>query len=189
MSTFALSAITSTLAAEEGGNVLFPATYDIVWSAVVFVVLALFFWKFAIPALRKILDEREAQIEGGIRKAEIAQVEAAAKRDENEKLLAAARTEAAEIREQARVDADQIKVQKKAETQAELDRMTASAKAQIEAERQTAIVSLRAEVGTLALDLASGVVGESLREDSRSTAYVDRFLSELDNDQKAGTHS
>ena len=85
MSTFVLSAATSTLAAEEG-NVLLPATYDIVWSLVVFVVLGFFFWKFAIPALRKILDERESQIEGGIRKAEIAQAEAAAKRDENEKL-------------------------------------------------------------------------------------------------------
>jgi len=183
----------STITVAEGGeapiNVLIPASYDIVWSLVVFVVIGFFFWKFVIPQFRKVLAEREAQIEGGIKKAEIAQAEANAKRAEHEELLAAARADAAEIREQARNEADQIKAEKKAETQAELDRMTASAKAQIESERQAAIVSLRGEVGSLALDLASGVVGESLKSDERSAAYVDRFLADLESDQKAGTQN
>ena len=49
---------------------------------------------------------------------------------------------------------------------AEAARITATAHAQIEAERQTALVSLRSEVGTLALDLAGGVIGESLSDDT-----------------------
>ena len=58
--------------------------------------------------------------------------------------------------------------------------MTASAQAQIEAERQSALVSLRSEVGTIAIDLASGVVGESLSDDAKAKAVVDRFLADLE---------
>lgn len=181
-----------SIAAEEGDSgfsVLVPAPYDIVWSLVVFIVVAFFFWKFVIPMFRKVLDEREEQIEGGIRKAEQAQKEAATSKAEHEELLKRARVEAAEIRDQARVEADQIRAERKAELQAELDRQTAAAKAQIEAERQAAIVSLRSEVGTLAVDLASRVVGESLSDDARSTALVDRFLADLDTSSTSGTQN
>ena len=167
-------------------SLLFPASYDIIWSLVVLVVLLLFFWKFVLPQLNTMLEERAAKIEGGIEKAAAVQAEADARRDEYEKLLVDARTEAAEIREKARAEGESIKAEKKQETQNELDRMTKSAKEQIEAERQSAIVSLRQEVGTLAIDLASGVVGENLSDDQRSAAYVDRFLTELD--EKAGSN-
>ena len=67
---------------------------------------------------------------------------------------------------------------------AEAARLTATAHAQIEAERQTALVSLRSEVGTLALDLAGGVIGESLSDDKKAQAVVDRFLAELEASEK-----
>lgn len=166
---------------QEGGfNVLLPAVYDIVWSAVVFVIIALVFWKFVIPVFQRTLAEREEKIEGGIKRAELVQAEADRQRGEQERLLAAARTEANDIREQARVDAERIRAEKKAETQAEIDRMTASAKAQIEAERQSALVSLRSEVGQLALTLASRVVGEHLADDARQQAVVARFIDEIE---------
>ena len=50
---------------------------------------------------------------------------------------------------------------------------------QIEAERQSALVSLRSEVGTLALDLATTVIGESLKDDKKSKSLVDRFVADL----------
>ena len=58
--------------------------------------------------------------------------------------------------------------------------MTAAAQTQIEAERQSALVSLRSEVGTLALDLAGGVIGESLSDDAKAKGVVDRFLADLE---------
>ena len=61
----------------------------------------------------------------------------------------------------------------------------ASAQAQIEAERQSALVSLRSEVGSLAIDLASGVIGESLADDKKAAGIVDRFLADLEADEKA----
>jgi F-type H+-transporting ATPase subunit b len=67
----------------------------------------------------------------------------------------------------------------------EAARVTAGAQAQIEAERQAALVSLRSDVGTLAIDLAGNVIGETLADDAKATAIVDRFLAELEASEKA----
>src|SRR6516162_4303395 len=56
---------------------------------------------------------------------------------------------------------------KSEQAQAEARRVTESAQAQIEAERQQALTSLRTEVGTLAVELASRIVGESLTDEAR----------------------
>jgi F-type H+-transporting ATPase subunit b len=135
--------------------------------------------------VKTLLDERAELIEGGIKKAENAQAEAAAALDEYKKQLSDARAEAAKIREQARLDGTTILNELKEQATVEAARVTASAKAQIEAERQSALVSLRAEVGSLAIDLASGVIGESLSDDKKAAAVVDRFLADLEASEKA----
>lgn len=181
--TFNVLASVGTLAAAEGSqsqSPLLPAIYDIVWSIIPFALVLIVFYVFVAPRFNRTLEERRAKIEGGIEHAAKVQAEADAKAAENERVLAEARAEASEIREQAKAEADEIRAERKAATQAELDRMTESAKAHIEAERQSAIVSLRQEVGDIAVSLASGVVGQSLSDDVRSKAYVDRFLGELE---------
>jgi F-type H+-transporting ATPase subunit b len=42
------------------------------------------------------------------------------------------------------------------------------------------VTELRAQIGTLAVDLAGRVVGESLADDARRSGTVDRFLDDLD---------
>jgi F-type H+-transporting ATPase subunit b len=164
----------------SGLEFLFPASYDIIWSAVVFVILLLLFWRLVLPRVTKLLDERSAAIEGGIKKAEIAQAEAQAALEEYRAQLAEGRAEASRIREQARAEGQQIIAEMKEQASAEAARITAQAHAQIEAERQAAVASLRAEVGTLAVDLASGILGESLADDAKVSATVDRFLADLE---------
>lgn len=174
-------------AAEEGEthNPLLPAPYDILWSAVCFVVILFIFWKVALPRMKKLLDERSAAIEGNIAKADEAQRKAEAALEEYTSQLAEARKEAGEIRDAAREDGKKIVAEAKETASAEASRLTTTAHAQIEAERQTALVSLRSEVGTLALDLASGVIGETLSDDAKAQAVVDRFLAELEESEGA----
>ena len=179
-----LSAILAAAEEEAASpNPLLPEAYDIIWSAVCFAIILFFFvWKF-LPAIKKTLDARAEQIEGGIKKAEIAQAEAAAALDQYTAQLAEGRAEAAKIREQARLDGTKILAELKEQASAEAARITANAQVQIEAERQSALVSLRSEVGTLAIDLASGVIGQSLTDDKKASALVDQFLSDLESSE------
>jgi F-type H+-transporting ATPase subunit b len=174
----------SILAAEteevEGWRLLVPAGYDILWSTVVLVVIGVVFYKLVLPKFQAVLDERTAKIEGGLAKASRAQEEAAAAKAEYEQQLQDARTEAARIREEARAEAGQIVAEAREKASAEAARIAETAQRQIEAERQQAAVSLRADVGSLATQLASKIVGESLEDEARRTRVVDRFLDELD---------
>ena len=64
------------------------------------------------------------------------------------------------------------------EAAAERQRLIEAAHAQIEADRQQALQSLRTEVGSLAVDLASRVVGESLADEARQRRTVERIQAE-----------
>ncbi|MEW2460903.1 F0F1 ATP synthase subunit B [Microbacterium sp. K41] len=182
-----LNALVTNLAAEgeAANNPLIPAWYDIIWSGFWFLIILIVVWKVALPRLTKMLDERSAAIEGNIAKADEAQKQAEAALEEYTRQLAEARTEAGEIREAAREDGKKIIAEAKETAASEAARLTATAHSQIEAERQTALVSLRSEVGSLALDLAGGVVGETLSDDARAAAVVDRFLADLEASEKA----
>ena len=168
------------LAAEEEYNPLLPATYDIVWSAVVFAVLFVLFWRYVLPRYLKVLDDRTATIEGGIERAERAQAEADARLKEYGDQLAEAREEAGRIREQARSEGAAIIAEMRDRAQTEAARVTEQAQRQLEAERVQAVAQLRAEVGRLAVDLAGRVVGESLTDEQRQQRVVDRFLADLE---------
>jgi F-type H+-transporting ATPase subunit b len=176
-----------TIAAEEGeaGNPLLPAIYDIIWSGVCFAIILLVVIFRALPRLNAVLDARSAAIEGNIAKADEAQRQAEAALEEYTAQLAEARKEAGAIREAAREDGKKILAEARDNATAEASRLTAAAHTQIEAERQTALVSLRGEVGTLALDLAGNVIGETLSDDAKAQAVVDRFLAELEASEKA----
>ena len=167
-----------TLAAEteEAPNPLLPAWYDIVWSSVCFIIILFIFWKVALPRMKKLLDERSAAIEGNIAKADDAQRRAEAALAEYTAQLSDARKEAGEIRDAARDDGKQIVAEAKETATAEAARLTASAHAQIEVDRQRS-------------HLAGGVIGESLSDDTRAQAVVDRFLAELEESETAGKAS
>jgi F-type H+-transporting ATPase subunit b len=180
-----IHAVLAAATEEAPRNPLLPEIYDIIWSLVCFVVILFFFGRLVLPRMQKLLDERAEAIEGNIAKADDAQRKAEAALEEYTAQLAGARAEAGTIREQARTDGQRIVAEHKEQAIAEAARVTATAKAQIEAERSAAVVSLRSEVGSLAIDLASGVIGESLADDAKASAIVDRFLAELEASENA----
>jgi F-type H+-transporting ATPase subunit b len=170
---------------EASQSPVIPEWYDIIWSSVCFVIILFFFWRYVLPRMQKLLDERAEAIEGNIAKADEAQRKAEAALEEYTAQLADARAEAGRIRETAREDGKKIVAEAKDQASTEAARLTASAQAQIEAERQSALVTLRSEVGTIAIDLASGVVGETLTDDQKAKAVVDRFLADLEASEQA----
>ena len=174
------------LAAEEASNPLLPASYDLLWGTVSFVILLALFWKYVLPTFNKVTAERAEKIEGGIEQAKVMQAEAARSRDAYSEQLEAAAKEAAAIRTSAHSEGGEIVNAAKAEAAVAAAAVAARADAQIRAERDSAVGSLQRDVGDLALQLASKIVGESLTDDQRARATVDRFIAELEQ-SAAGT--
>lgn len=173
------------MAAESGShNPLFPNVWEMVITAIGFLILLFIVTKYVVPMFEKIYQDRKEAIEGGLAKAEKAQAEAAAARDEYNQQLESARLEAQRIREEARSEGESILAEFKERATVEAERITANAQKTIEAERASALVSLRSEVGTLATALAGKIVGESLNDDERSARVVDRFLAGLETEQR-----
>jgi F-type H+-transporting ATPase subunit b len=159
---------------------LIPSLPELIIGTTCFLLVFGFLGKMFLPRIQKILAERTELIEGGLARSEEAQAEAKELLDQYREQLAEARHEAARMREEAREQGAQIIAEMREQAQAEARRITEAAQTQIEAERQQALTSLRTEVGTLATELASRIVGESLTDEARQSRMVDRFLGELD---------
>jgi F-type H+-transporting ATPase subunit b len=159
---------------------LVPTWPELIIGTIVFVVVFGILGKMLLPRIQKTLAEREDQIQGGLSRADEAQEEAQAVLAQYRAQLDDARQEASRMREEAREQGAQIIAEMRERAEAEARRITEAAQSQIEAERQQALISLRAEVGALAVDLASRIVGESLADQARQSRMVDRFLDSLE---------
>jgi F-type H+-transporting ATPase subunit b len=141
--------------------------------------------KFVIPPINKAMTARQEAIRKQFAELDEAKDDAHKAEEEFKAQIADARHEAAKIREEAREQSAQIVSEARDQAQSEAARIVEHGHAQVRAERQQAVASLRAEVGTLAIDLAGRIVGESLDDDERSTRVVDRFLADVESMQTA----
>ena len=168
------------LAAEAGPSPILPHPAEIVVGLVAFSILFILLRTKAVPKFEQAYKERTDAIQGGLERAEIAQRDAAAALQMYNTQLADARGEAAKLREEARAEGSVILEQMRTTAQEEATRITSAARASIEAERQQAFNSQLNEVGTIATQLASKIVGEALDDQVRQSRVVDRFLEEIE---------
>src|SRR3954464_6076866 len=167
------------LAAEEH-NPLIPPWGEIIVGTIAFAILYFVLSKFVFPQMEKTFVARREAIEGGIERAEAMQAEAKAALEQYRAQLAEARTEAAQIRDAARAEGQQILEELRARARGESARILARGEEQLAANRQSVVNELRGQLGALAVDLAGKVVGESLADEARRTGTVDRFLDQLE---------
>jgi len=167
--------------APEGSAILFPASYDLIWGGLSFLIVLTLFWKFVLPRMKQVMDERAELIEGGIARAEEMQEQARADLDAYRKALAEAREEAAEIRTQAQGDRRAIVDEARAEAAAAAAAITQASEAAIERDRAQVVSQLTAQVGALSVELASKIVGQSLANDATVRKTVEDFVADREN--------
>jgi F-type H+-transporting ATPase subunit b len=172
--------------AAEAHNPLIPPVGEIIVGVIAFAILYFVLAKFVFPQMEKTFAARVDAIEGGIKRAEAAQAEANELLEQYRAQLAEARTEAARIRDEARADAEGVRQDVLATARQESERIIAAGRDQLAAQREAILRELRSEVGTLAVDLASRIVGEALADEARNRGTVDRFINELGEAGAAG---
>jgi F-type H+-transporting ATPase subunit b len=180
-----LALIGSILAqAEEHGEEvseakdLYPALGELIIGLVAFAVLFFFTWKWVLPRVRQVLEERRAAIQGEMEEAEATRKQADQTLEEYRAQVAGAREEANGIIEEARTTADQVRrdllAKAEEDAQARLDR----AAEEIRAERDRAFQELRDQIGEISVELAERVVGQSLDE-AAHRRLIDEFIDEV----------
>jgi F-type H+-transporting ATPase subunit b len=172
-------------AAEPEQNPILPASNELIWGTIAFLILLFLMYRTVFPSINKAFQDRRANIEGKLEQAEKERDEAEQLLEQYRRRLRDAEDETQRILDEARSNAERVRrdLLAKAETDAgrELDR----ARQAIRAERDQAIRQLRNEVGTLAVELATRVVGDSLDRE-RQLRLVDQYIDELGNQAQAG---
>lgn len=169
------------LAAESGADgelQLLPETAELVWGAVAFGLLFLIIWRFALPSLNTMLDERQAAIQGKLEEAEEIRTEAEQMRRQYTEQLQNARTRAEQILDEARSEADQMRDRKVAEAEDEAQSIRQRAREDAEAERGRLVQQLRSQVAALSVDLAGAIVHREL-DAEQHRSLVDDYIEQL----------
>jgi F-type H+-transporting ATPase subunit b len=163
----------------EASNFLVP-NGTFIAELVAFLIILWALWKFVLPPLNKSMTERQELIRRQIEESKEAHQRLQQAEQEYKDAMAEARHEATQMREQARADAQRIRAELEAKAREDAANIAAANQRQMEIERQRAMRELRTEIGALAVDLASRIVGESLADEARQRRTVDRFIAEIE---------
>ncbi len=165
-------------ACNESPNPILPATNEIIWGGLSFLILLGMMWKFAFPAVKNGMEARTERIRSDLAAADQAKVDAQAVQTQYEAQLADAKTEAARIVDEARQSADQVRTDLIARAEAEAAELRERANGEIESMRVQAIADVQSEVSEIAIGAAERVVGGSLDRDAQSQ-LVEAYIQEL----------
>jgi F-type H+-transporting ATPase subunit b len=157
---------------------IIPLSAELVVSLVSFLVLFVFMWKFALPPITKMLDERANKIKDSLEKAEETRVEAERLLDEYKGQLAEARQEANRLIEQGRKVADTMKEEIIAKANEEREAMLTRAREEIQGEKRTAMTELQREVAELSVAVAGRLIGATLSADEHK-ALIEKYVAEV----------
>ena len=170
----------AVIALVEGNDAkdLYPQLNELIVGAVAFAILFFFIWKWALPRLSAVLDERREKIQGDLEKAAETRQEAERELRDYRQQLAGAREEANKIIEEARKTADQLRADLQAKAEHESQATVARAQEEALAERDRVFQELRAEVADIAVGLAGRVVGQSLDAKAHQR-LIDEYIDEV----------
>jgi len=157
---------------------IIPLTSELLVSLVSFGVLFVLMWKFALPPITKMLDERAEKIKDSLEKAEETRVEAERLLDEYKEQLAEARQEASRVIEQGRRVADTMKDEIVAKANEERESMLARAREEIQGEKRAAMAELQAQVADLSVAVAGRLIGSTLSAADHK-ALIEKVVAEV----------
>jgi F-type H+-transporting ATPase subunit b len=172
-------------AAEEvkAKNPIVPEFKEIFWAAVAFVVVFGLLAKFAWPAIKKALADREDKIRGDLEHAESVRTQADNELKGYQAQLADARNEAGRIIEEARQSADQVRKDLIARAEADAAEIRARASDDIKGASERAMADVQARVSDISIELAERIVRHSLDRDTQ-IQLIENYINEVGGTRK-----
>jgi len=163
----------------SGVDLLLPPTAELIAGLIAFAIIFAFVWKWALPAVNRMLEARQQAITGQLQEAEKSKKDAEKLLQDYKAQLASAKEEAAKIVDEARQTADALRQEIDAKAKADGAAIVAKAREDAAAERERVTAGLRDEVASLSLDLAQKVVVGSIDAKAQK-ALVEKYMSDLE---------
>jgi F-type H+-transporting ATPase subunit b len=163
---------------QKAPSPILPATNEIIWGSISFVILFIVMWRFALPPVRKMMETREERIRGDLERAESAKGEAEHVLDDYRAQLADARNEASRILEEARQAADQMRRDLVARAESDAAELRARAQQDISLASERAMADLRGRVADLSIELAETIVKRNLDRDTQ-LQLIENYINEV----------
>ena len=157
---------------------LYPHANELIIGAIAFAVLFVFMWRWVLPRVGTLLDERRQKIQGELERAEATRKEADAELARYREQLANAREEANRIIEEGRKTAEQLRTDLQAKAEQEASTTVARATEEIRAERDRVLRELSTQVGQTIVELAGRVVEKELDKTTQQH-LVDEFIEQV----------
>jgi F-type H+-transporting ATPase subunit b len=141
-----------------------------------FLVLLFVLWKFAYGPIVAMLEKRQKKIEKGLQDAEDAHKKLAESEERQKEILKKARTEAKEIVEKSREQAEKSKSDLAVEAKIQAEKIITDAKAQIEQEKQKTIAEIKSEIGGL-VTMAAGKIIDEKMDAGKDKELIEKAIS------------
>ncbi len=182
-----MNVVAALVLAQESGstNPILPETNELIVGIFAFVVLFVILWRVALPRAKQTLEERTENIEGKLEQAERERQQAEELLRRYRERLSSAEQEAQRIIDEARANSERLRRDLMAKAEQEADRVINQGREAIRGERDRAVRELRTEVGSLAVELATRVIGDSLDRD-RQLRLIDQYIEQLSDHAQAG---
>src|SRR3954454_5509444 len=167
-----------TVLAAEGdtNNFLIPnGTFIFEW--IVFGIVLWFIWKKILPPITKRLEQRQETIRQQFEEAEQTKARLEATEKEYKEALAETRRESTRLREEAQAERAQIIEEARSEATRRAEEILEANRDRLATERHQLLLSLRNEIGELAVTLSEKIVHDSLRYHELKRKPADRFIT------------
>ncbi len=160
-------------------DLITPSSGLIIWQLFGFLGLLFILIKFAWKPMLAALEERETSIENALKSAEIARLEMANLKAENEKLLAEARLERDNILKKAQDASSKMIEDARAEAVKTGAQMIENARAVIETEKKAALAEVKTQVAALSLEVTEKLLRKNLSDEKAQKELVDTYIKDL----------
>ena len=142
---------------------------------IVLLILRAFAWKPILNALK----QRERTIQDRLNVAKKAKKELAEIEFGNERIIALAKTERANMLKEDQERKNQIIEEAKKEAKQEADKMILETRRKIEKQKQDAMEDLKKQIASLSIDIAENVLKEKLSEDQKQREYIHNLVENV----------
>jgi len=178
-----LSALAPSLAfASEGGGItstpIWPVMWEVIPMVVTLVILLALMGKFVWPVVLKALDERAEKIEGSLKKAEEAKIEAEDILNDSQAKLTEARKESASIIEAGKAAGETAREDVIKKADAEAADIVARGQASVEAEKKAAFEQVKGDSAKLGVAIAEKILGEKITPEV-DAALIDAAIADM----------